>query len=76
MKSHFYLVLLLLGMLGCAHEYHWAKLEATQQEWTKDSYECERYAKERAYLEKGWMGHLTRQNFFDRCLLAKGYYKE
>jgi len=50
-------------MFGCAHAYHRAKAEATQQEWTKDSDECGRYAKERASFERGFMGNLTVQNF-------------
>ena len=76
MKSRIVFLVLLLSMFGCAHAYHWAKAEATQQEWTKDSDECERYAKEQVYFERGFMGSLTVQNFFDRCLLARGYYKE
>ena len=76
MTSRLVCLFFLLGMFGCAHEYHWAKAEATQQEWTKDSDECERFAKERAYFERAFMGHLTVQNFFDQCLLARGYYKE
>ena len=73
MKSRIVFLVLLLSMFGCAHAYHWAKAEATQQEWTKDSDECERSAKERAYFERGLMGYLTVQNFFDRSFLARGY---
>jgi hypothetical protein len=76
MTSRLVCLLFLLGMCGCAHEYHWAKPNVSQQEWTKDTYECERSAKERAYFERAFMGHLTVQNFFDQCLLARGYYKE
>ena len=76
MNRRLMLLVCLLGMCGCAHEYHWAKANVTQQDWTKDSYECERSATERAYVERGIMGHLTVQNFFDQCLLACGYYKE
>ena len=76
MKSCIVLLLLLLGIFGCAPEYHWTKPSVSQQEFAKESYECQRYAKERVYFERGWIGHLTVQNFFDRCLLAKGYYKE
>ncbi len=63
MKSHIVPLVLLLSMFGCAHAYHWAKAEATQQEWTKDSDACERYDKERAYFERGFMGNLTVQDF-------------
>jgi hypothetical protein len=70
------LLVFLLGMCGCAHEYHWAKANVTQQEWTKDSYECERSAQERAYFARAFMGTLMVQKFFDQCLLARGYFKE
>ncbi len=70
------LLVFLLGLCGCAHEYHWAKAEVTPQEWTKDAYECERSAKERAYFARAFMGMLMVQNFFDQCLLARGYSKE
>jgi len=63
MKSGIVLLVFLLSMFSCAHAYHWAKAEATQQEWTKDSDECGRYAKERASFERGFMGNLTVQNF-------------
>ena len=70
------LLVCLLGMCGCAHEYHWAKANVTQQDWTKDSYECERSATERAYVARTCMGTLMVQNCFDPCLLARSYYKE
>jgi hypothetical protein len=64
MTSRLVLLVFLLGMLGCAHEYHWAKADMTQQEWTKDAYECERSAKERAYFARAFMGTLMVQKFF------------
>ncbi len=70
------LLVFLLGIIGCAHEYHWAKVSVTQQEWTKDTSACERSATEHAYFERACMGHLTVQNFFDQCLLARGSYKD
>ena len=70
------LLVFLLGIIGCAHEYHWAKANVTQQEWTKATSACERSAQERAYFARGFMGTLMVQNFFDQCLLARGYFKE
>jgi hypothetical protein len=63
MTSRIVLLVLFLSMFGCAHAYHRAKAEATQQEWTKDRDECGRYAKERASFERGFTGNLTVQNF-------------
>ena len=76
MQRRIILLVFLLGICGCAPEYHWAKAVMTQQEWTKDTYESERSAKERAYYERGFMGTLTVQHFFDQCLSARGYEKE
>ena len=76
MNRRLVLLVFLLGLCGCAHEYHWTKDKVTPQAWTTDTYECERSARERAYVARAWMGHLTVQNFFDQCLLARGYYKE
>jgi hypothetical protein len=70
------LLVVLLGMLGCAHEYHWTKADMTPQEWIKDTSECERSAQERAYVARAFMGTHMVQNFFDQCLLARGYSKE
>jgi hypothetical protein len=53
------LLLFLLGMVGYAPAYHWAKVSVTQQEWAKDTSACERAATEQASLERGFMGHLT-----------------
>jgi hypothetical protein len=33
MNRRLVLLVVLLGMLGCAHEYHWTKVNVTQQEW-------------------------------------------
>jgi hypothetical protein len=46
MQRRIILLLVLLGIFGWAHEYHWTKADVTQQEWTKDTYECECSAKE------------------------------
>ena len=60
----------LLGLVGRAHDYHGAKANVTQQDWTKDSYECERSATERAYVARACKGTLMVHNCFDPCLLA------
>ena len=70
------LLVFLLGSIGCTHEYHWAKAEVTPKAWIKDTSACERSAKERTYFERGFMGTLMVHNFFDQCLLARGYSKE
>ncbi len=70
------LLVCLLAIVGCAHEYHGAKAEVTPQAWIKDTAECERSAKKRVYFERAFMGTLMVQNFFDQCLLARGYSKE
>ena len=76
MNHRLVLLVCLLGLLGCAHDYHWAKADMTPQAWIKDTAECERSAQERAYFERAFMGTLMVQNFFDQCLLARGYSRE
>ena len=75
MNSRLVLFVFLLGLCGCAHDYHWTKDNVTPQAWTKDTSECERSAQERAYVARAFMGTLMVQNFFDQCLLARGYSK-
>ena len=76
MNRRLMLLVCLLGMCGCAHEYHWTKDKVTPQAWTTDTSACERSATERAYVARACMGTLMVQNFFDQCLLARGSYKE
>ena len=61
MNSRIVLLVFLLSIFSCSHAYHWAKAEATQQEWTKDSNECERYAKEQVYFEECRKNNLAKK---------------
>ncbi len=79
-------LLLAWGLSGCATEpVYWYKPGFTQQEFTRDTYECERDT--RAVLPApyippgqeqywGWygLGHQgQQQGFFQRCMEARGY---
>jgi len=52
MKNHIILLLFVLDIFGCAPGYHWAKPDATQQEFVKNSYKCERNVEEELILEE------------------------
>lgn len=52
MKNHIILLLFVLDIFGCAPKYHWAKPDATQQEFVKNSYKCEHNVEEELILEE------------------------
>jgi hypothetical protein len=70
------MLLFFLSILGCAPRWHWAKRGATQQDFMSDSYECERDARQSGYFGQGMYGLVNFQLFQERCLMARGYYKE
>jgi hypothetical protein len=60
---------------GCARWY-WTKAGFTQDDWNRDSYECERDMRQSGYYGGGVAGAIEARNFQERCLVARGYYKE
>jgi hypothetical protein len=71
------LVLLAVVMLfGCAPATVWVHREYTPEKWAKDSYECERDARQSGYFGTGISGSINMQNFFNRCLESKGWMKQ
>ena len=69
-------IVLILSLYGCASKYRLVKYGATQQEVAKDNYECERDARQSGYFGGGIVGEINMRNFFERCLLVRGYQKE
>ena len=67
-------ILLTLFLCGCA-KHEWVKSGATQQDFARDAYECERDARQSGYFGGGFVRAANMQNFYDRCLIAKGYQK-
>jgi hypothetical protein len=74
MRRAVVLLLLVLSTTGCARAY-WTKAGFNQADWNRDSYECERDMRQSGYYGTGLFGALNAQNFEERCLVAKGYYR-
>jgi hypothetical protein len=69
---------LALALAGCAKPMIWDKSGATQQEFNKDSYECERDTRQSGYF--GQCGLIIEaqhrcayQVFYQHCMVAHGY---
>ena len=63
----------LLG--GCAQTV-WDKPGATQADFQRDSYDCERDMRQSGYFGGGIVGALNASGFESRCMMAKGYTPE
>jgi hypothetical protein len=61
-------------LTACAQAL-WDKPGATQQDFATDSYGCERDARQSGYFGGGIIGAINFQNFYERCLVARGYRK-
>ena len=66
---------IMLTLLGCAHTV-WVKPDGTQQEFARDSYECERDARQSGYFGSGLVGAINMQSFQERCMVARGWAKQ
>ena len=67
-------VVIALLSVGCAQVY-WTKAGFSNQEFLSDRYACERDMRQSGYFGGGLVGMLNAQDFFDRCMASKGYYK-
>lgn len=68
------LVIMVLLLTGCASIVY-RHPNYTPQLWARDSYECERDARQSGYFGTGIMAQINFQNFYDRCLAARGWVK-
>ncbi len=68
------ILLVLLISSGCAR-FVWIKSGATQQDFARDSYECERDMRQSRYFGGGIAGALNAQAFQERCMVARGWTK-
>ena len=64
--------ILVFVLSGCA-ETIWDKQGATQADFNKDSYECERDARQSGYFGSGLAGSLAMKEFYERCMVARGW---
>lgn len=51
----------------------WARPGATEADYNRDSYSCERDSRQSGYYGTGLVGALNMQDFFNRCMVAQGY---
>ena len=61
--------------VGCARVMY-RHPEYTPQLWARDSYECERDARQSGYFGGGIMGAINMRDFKDRCLTARGWTRD
>ena len=64
---------LIIGLGGCAQQRAWVKDGATQQDFARDRYDCERDMRQSGYYGDGLIGAGNMQGFFNRCMEAQGY---
>lgn len=61
-------------LAGCGPRLVWYKPGgATQADFNRDTYECERDVRQGGYYGTGIAGALNAQGFGERCMFAKGW---
>jgi hypothetical protein len=68
------LILAAVSISSCARTV-WDKAGASQQDYNVDSYACEKDARQSGYFGSGIIGGVNMQNFFNRCMVSKGWYQ-
>ncbi len=76
MKKIVLVLLAIVILSGCATRTVWVHPEYTPEKWKKDSYECEKDARQSGYFGGGITGLINMQNFFNRCLESKGWTRQ
>jgi hypothetical protein len=61
-----------LALCGCTPMV-WDKEGATQADYNRDSYQCEKDARQSGYFGTGLAGGLNMRKFFQQCMVADGY---
>lgn len=74
-RALLFLTAVSVAAVGCVQTY-WTKPDFNQADWNRDTYECERDMRQSGYYGGGVLGEINAQNFFERCLAAKGYSKQ
>jgi hypothetical protein len=64
-----------LLFIGCT-QYVWKHPDHNDQaRFNRDAYECERDMRQSGYFGSGLTGSINAQQFQERCMVARGYYK-
>jgi len=65
-------LLLAFILVGCAPMI-WDKSGATQDDYNRDSSECEKDARQNGYYGNELFGTMNMMEFLKRCMVSKGY---
>lgn len=68
------IIMTCMFVAACAQTV-WQKAGVTQAEFNKDTYECEKDARQSGYFGTGIAGAIAFGQFQERCMVAKGYSK-
>ena len=60
-------------LVGCAKPTIWDKPGATQDDFNKDAYACEKDARQSGYFGTGIVGAMNLKTCYDQCMVSKGY---
>jgi hypothetical protein len=66
------IIAVLLPLAACA-QYVWVKPGATQADFKRDAYNCEKDMRQSGYYGGGLAGALEAYGFEQRCMEAQGY---
>ncbi len=72
MKRVIVLALVSFGLSGCAQTI-WDKPGATQADYNKDTYECEKDTRQSGYFGGGLVGSMRMKEFYGKCMVAHGW---
>lgn len=74
MSRLLFMVPIAVGLAACAQTV-WDKPGATQADFQRDAYQCEKDARQSGYFGGGFIGQANFQGFQERCMMAAGYTK-
>ena len=72
MQMNAKVLLLAFILVGCAPMI-WDKSGATQDDYNRDSSECEKDARQNGYYGNELFGTMNMMEFLKRCMVSKGY---
>ncbi len=72
MQMNTKVLLLAFILVGCAPMI-WDKSGATQDDYNRDSSECEKDARQNGYYGNELFGTMNMMEFLKRCMVSKGY---
>jgi hypothetical protein len=70
--SRFVALSAVMFLAGCGPTI-WVKTGATQQDFDRESYGCEKDARQSGYFGGGLVGQINLQEFINRCMVAHGW---